>query len=112
KNAIPEASRDQTVPLLEKQLGDTDDRTWAASYSYASSSCQPDRDPDTKCWGRKPQIYMDLLGLMLPTIRDPKIGDFVQELGNLFEGEVDVDVFDLKLSKAGENRDAAIAKIK
>jgi hypothetical protein len=113
QNAIPDASRDKTVGLLEKQLGDTDNQAWSGSYSFASSSCLPDSNPYAKCWGRQPKIYMDLLGSLLPAASslgtDPSLGDRVQELADLF-GDEQGDVFVMPVS--GKNKEAIIAKIK
>lgn len=68
QKAIPEAARAATVTLLEKQLGDTDDQTWSASYSFASTNCGFNTGGNTTCWGRKPSTYGDLLSLILPEV--------------------------------------------
>lgn len=111
RNAIPESERDSTVSLLEKQFGDDDDRTWSASYSYASPSCLPDLDPNTNCYGRKPSTYDDLLVLLLPEVSmdSHQIAEMAKELASLFGEEGDV--LDWKLSNA-TNRAAAIATIR
>lgn len=70
KDKIPEADRAATVTLLEKQLGDTDDQTWSASYSFASTNCPLNVTRNPACWGRKPSTYGDILSLVLPGVSE------------------------------------------
>ncbi len=70
KNKIPEADRAATVTLLEKQLGDMDDQTWSASYSFASTNCALNVTRNPACWGRKPSTYGDILTLVLPGVSE------------------------------------------
>jgi hypothetical protein len=112
KNAIPEAARDATLKLLEKQLGDLDDRTLSGSYSWASVSCPP--EAKGRCWGRQPKAYFDLLGLLLPppgeTTDIHALGDIGERLANLFPGK-EGDVGELKVSEANDP-EAALNTIK
>lgn len=111
KNAIPEEVRDATVTLLEKQLGDTDDQTWSASYSYASRYCGTERDAGSRCWGRNPNTYRDLIGEMLPGPSDAAttVALLAIELAPLFTQQDDIT--DLKVAES-TNPTAAIAEIK
>jgi hypothetical protein len=63
---IPEASRAATVALLDEQLSDTDDQTWSASYSFASTTCAWNTRRNAACWGRKPSTYDEILTRLLP----------------------------------------------
>jgi hypothetical protein len=110
-NAIPEDVREATVTLLEKQLGDTDDQTLSASYSYASRHCGTDRDAESMCWGRNPDTYRDLIGAMLPE-PSPSVTDVTNAsivLASHFDQQEDVMGL---LVKDARNEQLAIGAIK
>jgi hypothetical protein len=91
KKAIPDATRDDVVRKLDGQLGDTDDLTWAGSYSYSTNRCDTTVDPRDWCWGRAKSTYRDLLsGLVVPPDLS-MIGleaRLTDELTDLFKDEV------------------------
>jgi hypothetical protein len=64
-NAIPADTRDATVALLEKNLGNANDLTWAAEWSPSTADCPPDRSPKERCWGRTPSTYSDIISAAL-----------------------------------------------
>jgi hypothetical protein len=68
KNAIPEATRSATTSSLQQRLGDLSDLTLSGSYSFATAECTTDRSPRSRCWGRTPQAYRDVLFSMTAPI--------------------------------------------
>ena len=64
-NDIPASARPAVTAELDKQLEDTDDLTWAVSYSLQSSECGSERIARSICWGRTPRIYRQALSKVL-----------------------------------------------
>ena len=109
-NAIPADTRDATVALLEKTLGNANDLTWAAEWSPSTADCAPDRSPKERCWGRTPSTYSDLISATLLQVIPAAPADLAltpQELLNTL-GAVNLNT--AKLSQA-PNRAAALALI-
>jgi hypothetical protein len=97
--AIPENIREATVKSLGAELGDTDDLTWSASYSFATRKCDDEIDASEWCWGRTPDTYRDLLsGLLAEPQTDAAKLNVIKALGQLFP-DVPGSFFSLKLSQ-------------
>lgn len=105
QNAIPEATRAATVSQLQQTQQNTDDLTWSASYSYATTQCGPSVPSTQRCYGRTPRQYGDLLAAALGTPTVTNVAGAAQ-LARLFPESVD-SVFQAKLSQASD-RNAAL----
>ncbi len=90
-NAIPESMRSSTIAALSEQLGDVDDLTWSASYSWSTPRCRAEwqDDDDTRCFGRSPKTYRDIVSLLLmnpePIGVDEEL-EIAEEIQRLFPG--------------------------
>jgi len=90
-DAIPETIRTSTVTTLQKQLSDTDDLTWSASYSLATVKCPANWSDDaSRCYGRTPKAYREIVSALLSDIPvgvDPgKEIKFARELIGFYPG--------------------------
>ena len=83
-NAIPADTRDATVALLEKTLGNANDLTWAAEWSPSTADCAPDRSPKERCWGRTPSSYSDFISATIAQVIPASPNDLGNTVARLF----------------------------
>jgi hypothetical protein len=116
--AIPESMRSATVEKLQSSIGDLDDVTYAAAYSLESTTCEWIQPAASRCWGRSPELYRQMLSEVLVSAADkvPDIGSIppsdpaIQRLRKLVLGSA---LFDQKLEAVKEeNRIEAAALIR
>jgi len=69
-NAIPDSTRAATVEKLQSGLGDLDDVTYAAAYSMESTTCEWSQPAASRCWGRSPELYRQMLSQVLVSEAD------------------------------------------
>ncbi|HEY4594205.1 MAG TPA: hypothetical protein VIJ61_17425 [Thermoanaerobaculia bacterium] len=69
-DAIPEAERAATVAKAQTGLGDFDDVTYAVAYSLAATTCSWAQPASSRCWGRNPAIYRQMLASVLVSAND------------------------------------------
>lgn len=115
-NAIPEAQRSDTVAKVQAGVGDFDDITYAAAYSLASTSCSWTQPASSRCWGRNPAIYRQMLASVLVNLNDlspaagtqPEDEALLRRLATLVSGSA---LFPAKLSSVKVENRAEVVSI-
>lgn len=100
---IPADERPAVTAELNKQLEDTDDLTWAVSYSVQSGQCGTEKLARSFCWGRAPRIYRQALSQVLVEVGreesdDPTRQQLFVDIVNAIQG-FSGDVFTLPFTR-------------
>ncbi|MEA2563551.1 MAG: hypothetical protein QOH06_5055 [Acidobacteriota bacterium] len=113
--AIPAEERPAASAELDKQLEDTDDLTWALSYSLQSEPCDAEKLGRSWCWGRSPKIYRQALSQVMIALTDRNAllsDDGSQELFTAIAGAAPQgfkgDVFTLRLDQLSRDIQAQV----
>jgi len=115
-DTIPEADRPSDVDKLQAGLGDFDDVTLAAAYSMASTSCSWTRPASSRCWGRNPAAYRQMLSSVLVDVSDlapagPDIAPDDPLINRLIELAPATDLFRQKISAVNAQSRAEVVGI-
>ncbi len=106
--ALPDANRDTIVAALNQKLRDTDDLTWAGSYSYATADCRL-VSMTKPCWGREPDAYREVLSLVvLANAPSTNLLDLAERIAALMPNKPE-SLF--KLTVPAENREKVNALV-
>jgi|CXWL01.1.fsa_nt_gi hypothetical protein len=81
---IPEGARQTALEALRKQLTDTEDLTFTAAYSLQSARCATADLVSSRCWGRGPKVYRQVLSELLAQLVPPP-EDGAEERQEAFE---------------------------
>lgn len=79
--AIPEAIRSDTLDKLNTEQEGYSDQTWSLSISPATGKNKCSWADSSRCWGREPSTYYDMLSSTLEKIAAPTVAD---NIGFLF----------------------------
>ena len=110
---IPADVRDDTVKQLDKELADFDNLIWSVSYSFATPNCTVAIAPRTRCWGRSPAAYRDLLAPVLLSVLDPSdtLGNRVQDLRDVIPPDAALTPLTRRRLSMATDRAAALKRI-
>lgn len=87
-DAIPSDVQDDTLEKIKAEQDGLSDQTWSISLSPATRNGECSWDSSSRCWGRAPSTYYNMLSSTLGTIAESTVADnegflFAERISNL-----------------------------